>query len=66
MARHRKRTGHTDPDPDGVEETSETAPQPPPAPKPKRKSNKRLGPRWNPMNAVYGDSTAPDFPKISE
>jgi hypothetical protein len=65
MARHRERTGHTEPDPQGREETSETAPEVPELPKPRRKANKRLGPRWNPMNAAYGDSTAPDFPKVS-
>jgi hypothetical protein len=49
------------------DETSEEAPKVHEAhiPPLKRKGRKKLGPRWNPMNAVYGDSTAPDFPKIS-
>lgn len=47
-------------------ETSEEAPKIPPIEnKPaKKKGRKRLGPRWNPMNGVYWDSTASDFPKI--
>lgn len=66
MARRLKRSGHTDPDPDGVEDTSEAAPRLPVSdpPKAKRKSNKRLGPRWNPMRNVYGDSLVPDSPNI--
>jgi hypothetical protein len=49
------------------DETSEEAPKVQDADllPPERKGRKKLGPRWNPMNAVYGDSTAPDFPKIS-
>ena len=64
MARRLKRTGHTDPNPGGMEDTSEAAP-PLPTSKPakaKRRSSKRLGPRWNPMSNVYGDSLVPDFP----
>lgn len=30
----------------------------------KRKGRKRLGPRWNPMSAVYGPSNVPEPPKI--
>ena len=31
---------------------------------PKRKGRKRLGPRWNPMSAVYGPSIVPEPPNI--
>ena len=65
MARRRKRSGHTDRDPEGVEDTSESAPPAPKQPKARRKTGKRLGPRWNLLTTVEGPSAAPDFPRIS-
>jgi hypothetical protein len=67
MARRRRKKGPQHRAKSLPEETSETPPEvpaEPPLPS-KSKSSKRLGPRWNIMSAVYGDSTAPDFPKIT-
>jgi len=49
-----------------VDETTESPPQSskPPSDRTKKKGKKRLGPRWNNMNAVMGDSVDPDFPRI--
>jgi len=49
-----------------VDDTTESPPQTtkPSSDQTKKKGKKRLGPRWNNMNAVMGDSVDPDFPRI--
>jgi len=46
------------------DETSETAPKSTELSKPKERRKKGAGRRFSPMNAAYGDSAVPDFPRI--
>jgi len=45
------------------DETSESAPKTPKLPLPKSQRKKGVGHRFSPMNAAYGDSAVPPFPK---